>query len=134
MHKVRQSSLIISTIKPFFWHIVCRITSFVSPRQQYWADGLNVFRRRMCPPDFLSTKIGLPVLLVTLYYIWSRSGGGTTPNFCAIFGIRQRKRSIYQTCGDVNSTLLSVSVNPIKKVERTEKSYINPKYALIWDC
>ena len=85
----------------------------------------------MCPPDFLNIKIGLPVLKVTPFYIWSRSGGGATPYFCAIFGIQQRKKCMYLTGGDVNSKLLSVSVNPIKKGCPNGKSYNNPKYALI---
>ena len=42
----------IYVINPFFWHMFCSLIDFVLLRQQYWADGLNVFRRRMCPPDF----------------------------------------------------------------------------------
>jgi hypothetical protein len=53
-------------------------------RQINWADGLKVFRRRICPPSFLETaKSHLLVLPVIHYILWSRSGGGTAPIFCA---------------------------------------------------
>jgi hypothetical protein len=68
-----------------FWHNLCGFIIFRLYGQLYWADGLKVFRRRKCPPDFFGArKTGLAGFASNTLHSWSRSGGGAAPDFLRI--------------------------------------------------
>ncbi len=63
------------------WHIYCILLIFVLNVKLYWADGLNTFWRRRCPPGFFYRQKKEQILLEwqDLFHTLKDSYDGVVP-------------------------------------------------------